>query len=109
LFGVSISTSSIKIYINGVLDTVYFLPNSFEGMYFSKDTAYVRGHPDYLLACKLDYSLGLFEIYNYEISKEDFETVGQGYSGNAMSIVEPGNILLGCTQCSLEEVRLRFD
>lgn len=104
LFGVTVSESSIKIFINGVLDTVSFMPADFEGMRANEDAVYVRGHPDYLLACQLDFSLGLFEVYQKELSKEDFEVMGQGFSGNAQSTVEPGSVLLGCTDCNISEV-----
>lgn len=108
LFGVTFGGSSVKIFINGVLDTVFFLPKDFEGMHQNDDAVYVRGHPDYLLACKLDYSMGLFEVYERELPKEDFEIMGQGFSGNAQSVVEPGSVLLGCTNCTIEKVGLLF-
>ena len=74
----------------------------------NEETLYIRGHPDYLLACKLDYSLGLLEFYEREITKEEFETMGEGYTGNAKSFVSPGNVVLGCTECSITKVMFFF-
>lgn len=104
LFGVTISSFSIKIFVNGVLDTVFFPSPGFSEMYASPDPVYVRGHPDYLLGCRLDYSLGLLEVYGREMRKEEFETMAQGFSGDSKSVVEPGNILLGCSDCSIQQV-----
>ena len=101
---VTISSFSIKIFVNGVLDTVFFPSPGFSEMYASPDPVYVRGHPDYLLGCRLDYSLGLLEVYGREMRKEEFETMAQGFSGDSKSVVEPGNILLGCSDCSIQQV-----
>lgn len=104
LFGVTIGETSVQIFVNGVLDTAAPLPSDFRGMRLSSEPLFVRGHPDYLLACKLDYSLGAFEVFGRELSREEFEIMGQGFSGNAQALVEPGSVLLGCSDCSIDQV-----
>lgn len=104
LFVVSFSARKIRIYINGVLDTIFEYPSLISQSSNNSNPLFILGHPSYLLSCKGIHSIFKFEIFERELSEKEVWGMAEGFTG----IVEPGYITLGCESCNMHKVNLFY-